>query len=156
MQGNRKKLLDPVKRAYILSRRIKLDAMYALCCTSDLFMCWCSFTLCIFIFILLLFVCLYCLYRIRLRSFRSAFFNGILTRFHQQLHGIAYHVNIMQCNKIVSSYTLWTSTHNIKHNIYSTCTKIQYRNRSRVKKETKDSAGRKTITNARMKTQKIE
>lgn len=64
------------------------------------------FTLCIFIFILSLFVCLYCLYRIRLRSFRSAFFNGILTRFHQQLHGIACHMNIMQCNKIVSSYTL--------------------------------------------------
>lgn len=59
-----------------------------------------------------------------LRSFRSAFFNGILTRFHQQLHGIACHVNIMQCNKIVSSY------HTI-HN--STCTKTWRRKSDRFK-----------------------
>lgn len=38
-------------------------------------------------------------YLYRIRSFSSAFFNRILTRFHQQLHGVAIHVNIMQWKK---------------------------------------------------------
>lgn len=115
---NEKTLLDLVKRAYILSRRMQCNPMYVPP-ARVFFSSSCYFH---FHFIIIRVLVLSLSYS--LRSFRSAFFNGILTRFHQQLHGTACHVNIMQCNKIVSSYR---TIHN------STCTKTWRRKSDRFK-----------------------
>lgn len=82
---NKKHFLDVVKRAYILSRRMKL------CCGLHVFF-FAPVIAVVIVHVLSLSVRCY---------FASAFFNRILTRFHQQLQRYCFHVNIMQCNKIV-------------------------------------------------------
>lgn len=83
--------LDLVKRAYMPSRRMNLcwGCHVPLLSSSSPSLSSSS-----------LLPCMYCLY-LSMLLFYSAFFNRILTRFYQRLQRYCFHVNIMQCYKIV-------------------------------------------------------